>query len=87
MRPRTIFSSTPGFGRMSPLEDQSLQDLLWIREDFVFSFHDYGKRIVFGHTVFNDPWVDRFKIGIDTGAVYGGALTAVVLPETTFISI
>jgi serine/threonine protein phosphatase 1 len=40
---------------------------------------------VFGHTPFARPLVKPDKIGIDTGAVYGGCLTAVSLPEETFI--
>jgi len=37
----------------------------------------YG-HIVYGHHPFLSPRVDRFSFGIDTGAVYGNALTAVV---------
>ena len=37
--------------------------------------------IVFGHTPARQPFVQLpYKIGIDTGLVYGGALTALELP-------
>jgi serine/threonine protein phosphatase 1 len=67
-----------------PLEQQKQQDLLWIREKFVHSSYAFGKRVVFGHTPFEQPLVAPNKIGIDTGAVYGNKLTCVQLPELVF---
>jgi serine/threonine protein phosphatase 1 len=67
-----------------PLERQKEEDLLWIREDFIDSRHDFGKPVVFGHTAFAEPLVQPNKIGIDTGAVYGNRLTCVRLPEMQF---
>lgn len=67
-----------------PLEAQRSEDLLWIRDEFIASDHDFGKRVVFGHTPFNNPLVKVNKIGIDTGAVYGNRLTCVKLPEIIF---
>ena len=69
------------------LEDQSVEDLVWIREEFILSEEDFGKRIVFGHTPFVKPLVLPNKIGIDTGAVYGNALTCVILPDLEFVSV
>lgn len=69
------------------LEDQIEEDLLWIRYDFIHSGYDFGKKIVFGHTHFRSPYVDRNKIGIDTGAVYGNLLTCVRLPDVIFYSV
>ena len=40
----------------------------------------YGT-IVYGHQPFLTPRLDRFSIGIDTGAVYGNTLTAVVFDQ------
>ncbi len=63
-----------------PLEEQIPEDLLWIRYAFIRSCQDFGKIVVFGHTPFPEPLIDFNKIGIDTGAVYGGKLTCIELP-------
>jgi serine/threonine protein phosphatase 1 len=61
------------------LEDQSRADLLWIREAFIHSDADHGHVVVHGHTPCEAVEVRSNRIGIDTGAVYGGKLTALVL--------
>ncbi len=70
-----------------PLESQKTEDLLWIRDAFIASEYDFGKRVIFGHTPFNTPLVQPNKIGVDTGAVYGNQLTCVKLPETEFFHV
>jgi len=67
------------------IEDQDEHDLLFIRSEFIDSGYDWGRRVIFGHTPFEHPLIQENKIGIDTGAVYGGRLTALVLPEIDFI--
>lgn len=62
-----------------PLEEQSRQDLLSIRQAFLYSEAGFGVVVVHGHTPKSDPVVRRNRIGIDTGAVYGGRLTCAVL--------
>jgi serine/threonine protein phosphatase 1 len=62
-----------------PLDQQSRQDLLWIREPFLSSQDDHGAVIVHGHTPKREPVVLANRIAIDTGAVLGGDLTCVVL--------
>jgi serine/threonine protein phosphatase 1 len=64
-----------------PLAEQDPTDLLWIRADFLQTPHDLDRTVVFGHTPVEDVLVDLpYKIGIDTGCVYGRLLTAVELP-------
>jgi len=70
-----------------PLAGQAAHDLQWIRQEFIDSDYDFGKRIVFGHTHFRAPLVTANKIGIDTGAVYGGRLTCVELPTLKFYQV
>jgi serine/threonine protein phosphatase 1 len=65
-----------------PWERQTDEDLFWIREEFVLHPHGLPETIVFGHTPARQPFVQLpYKIGIDTGLVYGGALTALELPD------
>lgn len=64
-----------------PLKEQAIDDLLWIRFEFIANENDFGKTVVFGHTPMRDLMVNTNKIGIDTGAVYGGKLTCVELPD------
>lgn len=70
-----------------PLDRQEERDLLWIRKEFIYSDHDWEYKIVFGHTPFREPYVSGKLTGIDTGAVYGGRLTALILPEEKFIQV
>ncbi|MCL2028823.1 MAG: serine/threonine protein phosphatase [Deltaproteobacteria bacterium] len=70
-----------------PAASQSLEDLLWIRDDFLQSDHDFDRLVVFGHTPFKQPFLAPGRLGLDTGAVFGGPLTCAVLPELRFISV
>jgi len=62
-----------------PLEDQSAEDLLWIREQFLDSRADFGKIVVHGHTPIEEPEVRPNRINIDTGAFMTGRLTCAAL--------
>ena len=64
-----------------PRSKQSPEDLLWIRHEFIESNWDFGRTVVFGHTPLPEPLIKKNKIGIDTGAVYGGRLTCIELPS------
>lgn len=66
-----------------PIQRQNFEDLLWIRYDFINSPYDFNKIVIFGHTPlsFTMPLIDKNKIGLDTGAVYGGKLTCIELTE------
>lgn len=64
-----------------PLEGQRTDDLLWIREEFLRPPHGLDATVVFGHTPHREILSHLpGKLGIDTGCVYGGMLTAVELP-------
>jgi len=64
------------------IEEQRVEDMLWIRQEFIFSPHKLGATVVFGHTPMRAVMVDLpYKLGIDTGLVYGGKLTCIELTE------
>lgn len=69
------------------LSQQNPDWCLWVRDQFICSSYDFGKPVIFGHTVFQEPLIEPNKIGIDTGAVYGGRLTALLLPDMEFIQV
>jgi serine/threonine protein phosphatase 1 len=62
------------------LDDQTDHDLVWMREPFLSAERDYGRLIVHGHTPLRSgkPDLRRWRLNIDTAAVYGGRLTAAV---------
>jgi serine/threonine protein phosphatase 1 len=70
-----------------PLAEQKKKDLLWIRDEFINDRSVLEKIVVFGHTPVAKPLVEQYKIGIDTGAAYGGKLTCVELTQMKFYQI
>jgi len=67
-----------GVNPHKPLDAQSERDLLWIREPFLSDERDYGRLIVHGHTPQSTgaPDLRGNRLNLDTGAVFGGPLTA-----------
>jgi serine/threonine protein phosphatase 1 len=63
------------------LRDQREQDLLWIREGFLDSTADHGCVVVHGHTPVRAPEFRRNRINLDTGAVYTGMLTCLMISD------
>ncbi|MEM9139147.1 MAG: metallophosphoesterase family protein [Pseudomonadota bacterium] len=61
------------------LDAQELDDMLWIRDRFIRDGREYEAVIVHGHTPTRRVDVKANRVGIDTGAVYGGDLTCLVL--------
>ncbi len=66
-----------------PLDAQEDDDLLWIREPFLSDARNYGRLIVHGHTPArgDKPDIRANRVNVDTGAVYGGALSAAVFDD------
>src|SRR5215211_6187333 len=62
-----------------PLDRQSRDDLLSIRDPFLFSEAEHGKLVVHGHTPSVDPEIRPNRIGIDTAAYATNRLTCLVL--------
>lgn len=75
-------------------KDEKLQDIP--KEEFLFNRYNFityedkikNRIIIFGHTGFNYPYYDGYKIGIDTAAVYSevNPLTAFCLEKRLFIN-
>ncbi|WP_424002286.1 metallophosphoesterase family protein [Haloarcula salina] len=90
-----------GVDHRKPLVDHGLTDLLNMRSlvpdgsydrPYWFETRTAEPRIFFGHTVLSEPFETPAAVGLDTGCVYGGQLTAyrcstgefvAVEPETT----
>ena len=62
-----------------PVDRQSVEDMIWIREEFLDSSADHGLVVVHGHSIAPEPGLRPNRIGVDTGAYYSGHLTAAVL--------
>ncbi|MEO1238130.1 MAG: metallophosphoesterase family protein [Pseudomonadota bacterium] len=61
-----------------PLGEQSEDDLLWIREEFLDDGTDHGHLVVHGHTPVEAPEHRGNRVALDTGAAFGGPLTVAV---------
>ena len=66
-----------------PLERQAREDLLRMRQPFLYSEMDFGAVVVHGHSPVKEPVVRHNRIAIDTGAVFGGKMTCLVLEGET----
>jgi len=62
-----------------PLDEQTEDDLVWIRSPFLEDRRDHGPLIVHGHTALDAVTHFGNRLDIDSGAAYGRALAAVVI--------
>lgn len=62
-----------------PLDQQNPTDLMWIRDSFHVDRRDHGPLILHGHTPVDRAEHHGNRVNLDTGAAYGGPLTAVVI--------
>lgn len=70
------------------MEEQSKHTLLWVREPFIYNSDKYYKQVIFGHTPTLNLNFDskpvytvNDNLAIDTGCVFGGALTALIIED------
>jgi serine/threonine protein phosphatase 1 len=66
----------------TPLENQTVGDLRWIRAEFYDDPTPRDFAVVHGHTITPGPELHPHRIGIDTGAFASGQLTAIGLEGT-----
>lgn len=63
------------------LSKQTRDDVLTMRQPFLWSDADFGVVVVHGHNTSPQPSMSANRIGLDTGAGNGGRLTCAVLEE------
>ena len=71
------------------LQHEAPREVLWQRSTSELP-HSLGATVVYGHTPVPDlqvRWNLPYTIGIDTGCVYGGKLTAIRLPDETVFQV
>ncbi|MBL9051672.1 MAG: serine/threonine protein phosphatase [Tabrizicola sp.] len=62
-----------------PLDQQTETDLLWIRDAFLIEVESFGPLVVHGHTAIDQATHYGNRLNLDSGAAYGGPLSAVVI--------
>ncbi len=65
-----------------PMAEQDEDDLVWIRDPFLFDPRDHGKLVVHGHTAVRWPEAHANRINLDGGAGFGKPLTPAVWDGT-----
>lgn len=77
-----------GIDTKKSMKKQDRFTLLWVREPFIYGSKEYHKQVIFGHTptiFINEDYkpVQTYtnNIAIDTGCVYGGRLTALIIED------
>ena len=77
-----------GIHPQKPLADQRDEELLWIRDAFIFRPHALPYTVIFGHTPQAAVFYDLpYKVGLDTGLVYGNMLTCLEVDEKVLFQI
>jgi serine/threonine protein phosphatase 1 len=70
------------------LNEQSEDEFFWIRDAFIYRPHALPYTIIFGHTPQAAVFYDLpYKVGLDTGLVYGNLLTCLELDEKVLFQI
>ena len=68
-----------------PIEQQDVNDLIWIRNEFLESTLSHERFIVHGHTPVPHPDIRHNRINIDTGAWRTGTLTCIAIEGSTIL--
>ncbi|MEF8851862.1 MAG: metallophosphoesterase family protein [Haloarculaceae archaeon] len=85
-----------GIDHRKPLAGHTVTDLLNQRSlapgggyerPFWFETRQSGPQVCFGHTVLSEPFATEWAVGLDTGCVYGGQLTAYEWSTGEFVAV
>jgi serine/threonine protein phosphatase 1 len=68
-----------------PIEHQDINDLIWIRSEFLDSTRKHERFIVHGHTPVPHPDIRHNRINIDTCAWRTGTLTCIAIEGSTIL--
>jgi serine/threonine protein phosphatase 1 len=68
-----------------PIEQQDVNDLIWIRDEFLESTLNHERFIVHGHTPVPHPDIRHNRINIDTAAWRTGTLTCIAIEGSTIM--
>lgn len=64
-----------------PLNRKDLSyEMIWTRDRFIDSHYNWGKKVIYGHTTYKEPFIMDNKIGIDGMFHNKGKLMAIELP-------
>jgi serine/threonine protein phosphatase 1 len=77
-----------GIQPLKKLEEQSAAEMYWIRGEFIRNPHKLPFTVLFGHTPQKEALFDLpYKIGLDTGLVYGNKLSCLAIEEKVLYQI
>lgn len=85
-----------GIDHRKPLDEHSVEELLNNRSlvpggsydrPYWFESREDGRTVFFGHTVLSEPFATPWAVGLDTGCVYGGQLTAYRCSTGEFVTV
>lgn len=68
-----------------PIEQQDVNDLIWIRDEFLDSTRSHERFVVHGHTPVPHPDIRHNRINIDTGAWRTGTLSCIAIEGSTIL--
>ena len=77
-----------GIDPLRPLAAQEEEAMFWIRQEFITHPHPLPYTVMFGHTPHREVLFDLpYKVGLDTGLVYGGKLSCLEVTEKKLIQV
>jgi serine/threonine protein phosphatase 1 len=83
-----FFCVHAGIHPAKPLNQQIEEELFWIRDEFILNPHPLPYTVLFGHTPQREVFFDLpYKVGLDTGLVYGNKLSCLEVHEKVLFQI